>query len=159
MLNDILDGVTCRLDELFPECRIYTDAVKQGLEEPCFFVGLLEPTERPMLGVRAFRETGVSIQYIPEEKGEINRELSRIADILMDGMGTIHLPDGHQMNGTKKSARISDGILTFLIHYNGFVVRMKEPEETMGHITYAMEVKEFDGTETKLAERKHRSGV
>lgn len=37
MLNDIMDAVTRRLNELFGDgYEIYTDAVEQGLKEPCF---------------------------------------------------------------------------------------------------------------------------
>ena len=37
MLTDILDGVNQRLKELFgKDAVIYTDAVEQGLKEPCF---------------------------------------------------------------------------------------------------------------------------
>ena len=52
MYNDILDAVTRRLNELFgDDYEIYTDPVKQGLTEPCFFVQILEPTEKPMIGL------------------------------------------------------------------------------------------------------------
>ena len=45
MLNDIMDAVTRRLNELFGDgYEIYTDAVEQGLKEPCFFVQFLEPS-------------------------------------------------------------------------------------------------------------------
>ncbi len=37
MLNDIMDAVTRRLNELFgDDYEIYTDVVEQGLKEPCF---------------------------------------------------------------------------------------------------------------------------
>ena len=39
MLNDILNGVNARLKELFgADTVIYTDAVEQGLKEPCFLL-------------------------------------------------------------------------------------------------------------------------
>ena len=58
MLNEIMDAVTGRLYELFGDgYTIYTDRVKQGLEEPCFFVQFLEPSEKPMIGRRYFRRT------------------------------------------------------------------------------------------------------
>ena len=42
MYNDILDAVTRKLNELFgDDYEIYTDPVKQGLTEPCFFVQIL----------------------------------------------------------------------------------------------------------------------
>ena len=57
MLNEIMNAVTRRLDELFGDgYTIYTDGVEQGLKEPCFFVQFLEPSEKPMIGRRYFRQ-------------------------------------------------------------------------------------------------------
>ena len=37
--NDIIDGVSIKLNELFGEkYTIYTNNVKQGLQFPCFFI-------------------------------------------------------------------------------------------------------------------------
>lgn len=41
MYNEIMDAVTKQLSALFPPeagYTVYTDAVEQGLSEPCFFV-------------------------------------------------------------------------------------------------------------------------
>lgn len=131
MLNDIMDAVTGKLDELFPTCTIYTDEVEQDLQEPCFFVGFLEPSETPMLGQRYFRSTGVSIQYLPGESEAVSRELARAADTLMDGMEYIRLPDGPLLRGTRMKGNASDGVLNFFVNYNMFVIKEKEQEEVM----------------------------
>lgn len=139
MLNDIMDAVTRRLGGLFGDgCRVYTDPVGQGLEEPCFFVQFLEPSEKPMVGRRFFRESGMSIQYLPGEAPEIQRELNRVADILMDGMGYIQLPDGRLLRGTGMgvSADLEGAVLTFLVSYNMFAVRPEAAEEPMGELLW-----------------------
>ena len=81
MLNEIMNAVTRRLDELFGDgYTIYTDGVEQGLKEPCFFVQFLEPSEKPMIGRRYFKQTDMCIQYMPGDIPQIARELNRVSD-------------------------------------------------------------------------------
>lgn len=137
MVNDIMDAVTRRLDELFPGCTIYTDAVEQGLMEPCFFVSVLEPSRKPMLGRRSFQETGFCIQYIPEEaKPDKNRELNRVAGILLDGMEYVKLVDGDLIRGTGRSYRIEDGVLNFFVSYNMFLMAPAEAVDAMEELKW-----------------------
>lgn len=137
MLNDILDAVTRRLDALFGEgYEIYTDEVKQGLKEPCFFVQFLEPSEKQVIGQRYYRQTDVCIQYFPGNAKKIMRELNQVSDILMDGMEHITLADGSLLRGTSMSARpdMEQQVLSFFVSYNLFVLKIKEQEETMEDI-------------------------
>ncbi len=135
MLNDILNGVNARLKELFgADTVIYTDAVEQGLKEPCFFVGFLEPSEKQVIGRRYFRDTGMYIQYLPGNPEQINRELYRVSDILMDGMETITLKNGDILRGTRLSSRVSDDVLNFFVNYNLFVIKPADQIPDMGEI-------------------------
>lgn len=132
MLDDIMDAVTRRLDELFGDgYTIYTDGVKQGLEEPCFFVQFLEPSEKPMIGRRYYRQTDMCVQYMPEDTQQSSRELNRVSDILMNGLEYITLGDGSPLRGTGRSHRMEDGVLTFFVSYNMFVVKPKPQEASM----------------------------
>ena len=137
MYNDILDAGTRKLNELFgDDYEIYTDPVKQGLTEPCFFVQILEPTEKPMIGCRYYRETGFIIQYLPKETPQTLREMNRAAELLMDGMEYITLADGSQLRGTGRSIRpdLDERLLTFLVSYGMFVVKARQEETTMESI-------------------------
>lgn len=132
MLNDILTGVNAKLKELFGEDTvIYTDAVEQGLKEPCFFVGFLEPSEKTVIGRRYFRNTGMYIQYLPGSPAQINRELYQVSDILMDGMETITLRNGDILRGTGVSSKVSEGVLNFFVNYNLFVIKPAEESPDM----------------------------
>lgn len=132
MLNDIMDAVTQRLDELFGDgYEIYTDPVEQGFKEPCFFVQFLEPSEKPMIGQRYFRETAMCIQYHPGDIPQPSREMNRVADILMDGMEYITLGDGSLQRGTGRSYRTVEGVLTFFVSYNRFIYKNRPGEEPM----------------------------
>lgn len=134
MLNEIMDGVTKRLDDIFPDCQIYTDAVSQGLLEPCFFVQLLEPSENPMIGNRAFRQTGVCIQFLPGDVDQPSRERNRVVEDLMNGMEYIQLTDGSLLRGTGRNCRTEEGVLHFFVNYNAYIYKRKQPKEPMGTI-------------------------
>lgn len=132
MLNDIMDAVTRRLDELFGEGHtIYTDAVEQDLKEPCFFVQFLEPSEKPMIGQRYFRQADMCVQYFHSDTPQPSRELNQVADILMNGMEYITLASGDLLRGTGRSHRVEDGVLSFFVSYNMFVVKKQAKEEPM----------------------------
>lgn len=135
MYNDIMDAVTRKLDTLFPEVTIYTSKVEQGLTEPCFFVGFLEPLERSLLGQRYFCGTGMSIQYMPGEIEQPNRELNRVLDKLMESMEYLHAVDGTVMRGTKRTGETKDGVLNFFVNYDRFGLRTGKVEESMENIT------------------------
>lgn len=138
MVNDIMDAVTRRLGGLFGDgAAIYTDPVGQGLVEPCFFVSVLEPSRKPVLGRRSFQETGFCIQYIPEESNpQKSRELNQVADSLFDGMEYITLTDGDMLRGTGRSFRIEDGALNFFVSYNMFLMALAEPVDAMEELEW-----------------------
>lgn len=137
MYNEIMDAVTKQLSALFPPgagYTIYTDAVEQGLSEPCFFVQFLEPSEKPMIGTRYYRKNAMCIQFLPGGIAKQSRELNRVLDILMEQMRMIELKSGRKINGTDRSGRIDDGVLTFFVQYNGFDIRENVQEDAMSEI-------------------------
>lgn len=134
MYNKIMDAVTLKLSGLFPSeegYTIYTDEVEQGLSEPCFFVQFLEPSEKPMLGPRYYRSNSMAIQYLPGEVPAYSRELNRVLEILMEEMRIIEIRNGRKINGTNRSGRIDDKVLTFLVQYNYYDAYETPQEETM----------------------------
>jgi hypothetical protein len=134
MYNDIMDAVTRKLDSLFPETTVYTSKVDQGLTEPCFFVGFLEPSEKSLLGQRYFRSTGMYIQYMPGEMEQPAKELNRVLDVLMESMEYISLADGSLMRGTKRNGEPKDGVLNFFVNYDRFGLRTGKTEDPMENI-------------------------
>lgn len=140
IVNEILYAVTRRLNELYPEYPIYTDSVEQGLEEPCFFVNILEPSRKTMLGGRSYQQNGFCIQYFPEDLPQRSEELNAVADCLMDEMEFITLQDGSHLRGSGRSYRVADGVLSFFVSYNLFLIRKEEKEDTMKEIEVHAEV-------------------
>lgn len=136
MYKDIIDAVTVHINDLFGDSyKIYANSVNQGLEEPCFFVQILEPSEKQVFGPRYYRETLICVQYIPQERRDVTGDLYRVADILMDGMEIIRLDDGSPLRGTGRRFQIVDGVLNFFVSYNMYVLRTPEKAEPMEDLT------------------------
>lgn len=135
MITGILDAVTRRLSEIFDDkYAIYTDEVKQGLEEPCFFVMFLEPSEKLMIGQRYFLQNGMVIQFIPDESEQVSKDVYEVAEVLMDGMEYITLSGGDLLRGTGRRWQVVDGVLHFFVNYNLFVRRKEGQQEPMEEI-------------------------
>ncbi|MDO4295023.1 MAG: hypothetical protein Q4D90_02555 [bacterium] len=153
MLNEIMDAVTRCLDELFEgKYAIYTDEVEQGGELPCFFVAFLKPSEKPMIGKRAFRQHDMVIHFFQEDfqeqggsverKTGLARERNEVADTLIDGMEYITLEDGDLLRGTDRHHQVTDDVLQFFVSYNCFVYKGRGvQEESMETLSVLPELK------------------
>ena len=121
MLNSIISGICEKLNEVFgDDVRIYKDEVKQGLQEPCFFVQLVAPTNTQQLGNRYYRKNLFGIQYIP--KSETRSECSSVQDKLYLALEYITV-GGDLWRGTEMRGELTDGILTFFVNFDSTVYK------------------------------------
>lgn len=138
MIVAILEAVSKRLKEDFPETRVYVNEVKQGLHPPCFLVAVLEPSRARLVGEWWRQEQLFDVAYFP--KMEDNNELYAIGGALFDTLETIALPDGG-LRGTSMRFEVVDGVLHFFVKYTVFL-RRKEPREHMEVLRVKENVKE-----------------
>nr|WP_237775067.1 hypothetical protein [Clostridioides difficile] len=58
MLNNIIDGISIKLDKSFGnEYTIYSEDVEQGINEPCFFIVPLNPSKVSYPSGRTLKRT------------------------------------------------------------------------------------------------------
>lgn len=140
MLNDIIIAISKKLNLEFGDVyTIYDESVKQGFDEPCFFIMLLKPTQTQVVGKRYFREQPFDIHYFPSTEDK-NKEMNDIADRLNDAMEYATLDNGDKLHGTRLNHQIVDGVLHFFVNYN-FYVRKEEPiADYMENVTVDNEV-------------------
>ncbi len=139
MIKKIIDGILAALSEEFgDEYTLYTESVKQGMKEPCFFVFCISPNTRVFRGRRYYHENQFAIQYLTAAD-EPRTECTNVAENLFACLELITV-DGDLMRGTDMNADISDEVLTFTVNYNFFsyVANTEEPMEV------------FEGTETEV---------
>lgn len=124
-INDIRTAVFHRLSERFPDIRRYGEEIRQGFEEPCFFVKLLSASQTQELNIRYRRTHSFDIHYFPQDNS--NEEAHDMAEKLYDALELIEY-DGVQYRGTGMNHEIVGGVLHFFVDY-AFRVRRMVPEQ------------------------------
>lgn len=140
MLNKIINAIAIKLDQEFGEgYAIHTESVKQGLEEPCFFIVLLTANQTQVVGKRYFREQPFDIHYFPSTNDK-NAEIFDIAERLNDAMEYISI-DTDLFHGTKMSHETVDEVLHFFVNYNFYVYKEPGAIDPMEILTVGSELK------------------
>ncbi|WP_246019618.1 phage tail terminator family protein [Bacilliculturomica massiliensis] len=131
--SDVIDGISvCLSEEFGDEYTIYSEEIKQGLKEPCFFIFPLNPSQTPMPAARYERKNPFDIHYFPKSRYERNSEIENVADRLYTALEYITV-NGDMVRGTNFHYEVVDGVLHFFVSYNLFVIRQvqKTPMEQM----------------------------
>lgn len=137
MIEKIIDGILAALNEEFEGCTLYTEEVKQGMKEPCFFVSCISPNTKVLRGRRYQHTNQFAVQYLTNA-AEPRADCNRVSEQLFNCLELITV-DGDLMRGTGMEAVVSDDVLTFVVNYDYFSYRQNDIP--------AMEEK---GTETNL---------
>ena len=141
MINSIIAGISIALNQEFGDgCKNYTEEVKQGLEEPCFFISCIHPTHKLLRGRRYLQENMFCIQYFPQDKRQANEECNAVADRLFFCLEYVTVT-GDLVRGTKMRSEIVDGVLNFFVNYDMFVYKMSESVPAMEGVSTETSVK------------------
>ncbi|WP_201759585.1 MULTISPECIES: DUF6838 family protein [Clostridia] len=139
MIEQIINGILAAISEEFgEEYTLYTESVKQGMKEPCFFVLCISPGTKLFRGRRYYHENQFAIQFLTDAE-EPRTECAAVAERLFSCLELITV-DGNLMRGTDMNAEIPDDVLTFTVSYNYF--------SYVANTEATMEV--FEGTETEV---------
>lgn len=139
-LNDVLDGISIKLNEVFGETyTIYTNNIEQGFNTPCFFIKMLPENRSKKLGNRYYNETSFVI-HVFLENAEVE-ELNDIAEALYQELEVIKLVSGDMLRGNNMKKEINDDVLEFFIDYNYFTYKEVEKGDAMETIEVNGEVK------------------
>lgn len=125
--NTVRDGVNAALDASFPEVPIAGEEIKQGLQEPYFFVKLLDAAQDQELGRRYRRFYSFDIHYF----GTDNRDMHEAAEKLYEALESVDV-DGILYRGTGMHHEIFDRVLHFFVDFNFMVSRPAPAVPAMG---------------------------
>lgn len=144
MINSIIEAISVALNGEFGDSyEIHMEEIEQGLEEPCFFIFCLNPTNDQFLGNRYFRTNLFCIQYFPATE-EKQRECNHVADRLYECLEYITMDgDNKPIRGTKRNCEVVDGILHFFVNYDFFTYKTEE-QTIMDEMQSTTKVKEGD---------------
>lgn len=142
MINSIIEAISISLNEEFGDgYETHMEEIKQGLEEPCFFITCLNPTTELFLGKRYFRTNQFCIQYFPETN-EKQRECNGVAERMLQCLEYITIyGEDKPIMGTKMKYEVVDGVLNFFVNYDCFI-RKTEQQTPMESLQASTSVKE-----------------
>jgi len=142
MVNKIIDGISIKLNQTFGDkYNIYTETVKQGFKEPCFFIMVLNSEETPMMGTRYFREYSLDIHYFPRNRNDKNDEIIEVAEKLFDALEYVTIDNGNKIRGLKRNYEIVDDVLHFFITYKVFIRKIDTLTDNMENLQVKNSVK------------------
>ena len=123
MIELIIDGISEQLNSIFGnDYKIYTEQVKQGLKEPCFFIQLINSVNTSFIDIKYFRKYSFCIKYFPATK-EPKNECFKVQDKLFLVLEYI-IVNGDLQRGIKMHGEYVDGILNFFVNYNLFIKKI-----------------------------------
>ncbi len=141
MINSIIESISISLNAEFGDkYKIYREAKRQGLKEPCFFIQCLNPTEELFFCKRYFRQNQFSIQYFPEDKMHGKQECYAVGERLFSCLEYLDV-GGDLVMGTKRKYEVVDGILHFFVNYDLFVYKVAESVPVMEEVSSETHVK------------------
>ena len=130
MIYKIIDGISEAINQEFGDgYDIYTESIEQGLEEPCFSILCLNPTNDLFLGKRYKRINQFMIQFFPASD-EKNKECNTVMERLFDCLEIITV-QGDLTRGTKMNGEMVDGVLNFQVNYDMFVYKVESLDNKM----------------------------
>lgn len=134
-IGKIISAVGRALCDTFGEgYACYTEEVRQGAKEPCFFISCISPKERLLignfnshvLGQRYFRQNRLCIQYYPQSKTRGREESYETAEQMCLCLEMLRCGED-LLRGTDMGYEFVDGVLSFFVDYNYFVYVTREP--------------------------------
>ena len=129
MLSRVVSAISNTLEKTFPEVEIYVNKIKQGFEEPCFFIDLLNPGEKQIIGNRYLRSYLFDIVYCPKKKS--SEEIFEVLDKLYSVLEYIELDDSTLIRGIDRNSREEDKVLHFFVTYEMFIYKLDEEKPKM----------------------------
>ncbi|WP_342409827.1 DUF6838 family protein [Paenibacillus sp. FSL R10-2778] len=130
-MQDIKNALIKKLSLFTPEYPVYDEAVEQGMQQPCFFVLLLESSQVRGVNRRYHRFNPFDVHYFPQQESAAPREeCELISEQLYSELEYVTGHDG-LYRGTGMRHEIVDGVLHFFVEYNVHLIRDKAPDIKM----------------------------
>ncbi|MEC0171656.1 phage tail terminator family protein [Paenibacillus graminis] len=134
-MQDIKNALIKKLSLFTPEYPVYDEAVEQGMQQPCFFVLLMESSQAREINMRYRRFNSFDVHYFPHLHASASREECELmAERLYSGIEYVTGAEGGY-RGTGMRHEIVDGVLHFFVQYNYHLLRTQAPDVKMQSIT------------------------
>lgn len=141
MTEDIIKAVCAAIYSQFGNgYTIYTEAVAQDAQTPCFFVICTQPKLNRYMSDEYYQEIPIVVQYLPQNTENYRSECEDVFERLSLNLDTISF-EGSCVHGADTHGEIIDGVLNFFVDYNMMVYKNTEPKARMEKISFTQELK------------------
>ncbi|CCL55970.1 phage tail terminator family protein [Clostridioides difficile] len=128
MLNNIIDGISVKLDKSFGESyTIYSEDVEQGINEPCFFIVPINSSKVSYPNARELKKNSFDVHYFPKSNDK-SFEINEVAEMLLEELEYINVNED-LVRGTNMNYEIIDNVLHFFVDYNYFTIKSNNTEK------------------------------
>lgn len=141
MIARIVKGIVEKLYENYnkEQYKVYTEQIKQGFKEPCFFVLLVNPTNQNLLNKQRRRSNTFDIHYFPKNENDYEDVYTKI-DELFEALEFIEIEGLGKIRGREMESEFKNGVLHFFVNYSVFVEKA-DSYENMEDIEIKQRVK------------------
>lgn len=136
MINDIISAISKAIYlEFGDKYEIYTEDVKQGLQEPCFSIFCVNPSIRQFFDKRYKTTNLFNILYFPKNE-DIEKEINDVRERLFNCLEYIN-DENDVLRGTNMNTQTIDGVLNVFVNYDFFVKKTIENDsmESFDNVT------------------------
>lgn len=141
--NDLKIGINNTLDKKFPNINIYGEEIKQGFEEPCFFIKILDSEQNKELNKRYKRYISFDIHYF-SDKEDINSDCLDMTDKLYELLEYIEV-NGDLYRAVNMKHEVVDSVLHFYLNFNFTVIKKDKDVDSAKMKKLTQEVVEKNG--------------
>lgn len=136
IIENVINGIAGALYGAFgDEHTIYTENVKQGFKEPCFYIVSLQPTSEPAIAGHYLRSYPFDIHFFPKDLNNAKDEMYQIAESLFLALEYINILDNSRKGSTMRY-EIVDGVLHFFVTYSLYIKPQTDDVPTMANLEY-----------------------
>ncbi|WP_396336554.1 phage tail terminator family protein [Clostridium tetani] len=128
-INDLRIGINNILDREFPNITIYGEEIKQGFEEPCFFIKVLNSAQEKEINARYKKNLYFDIHYFTD-KDDVNSDCLDMTDRLYDVFEYVQVGN-NLYRSTGMTHEVIDGVLHFFLQFNYHVIKEIEKAPKM----------------------------
>lgn len=132
MVEIVINGIIGSLKAEFPDHKVYTSTVRQGLTEPCFVVVPLKSYVSRKFGDRCIHTYTFAIHFFPKDRDDIETcfdAQERLSDCLKEIKIQEVKAHCYDFN-----SHIDDGVLTLECSYNVHLLPIKANYDVMDEI-------------------------
>jgi hypothetical protein len=133
-VEDIKNGIIKRLDELYPDIPKYDEQIKQGFDEPAFFVLQMDGAQQKQLSRTYKRSAMYDIHYFPDRRGLAEKaDCQSMAEQLYENLEYINGASSIYRSMRMKHEVVGE-VLHFFVSYENRLIKTKVPEIKMQHL-------------------------